>query len=98
MLFALFVENGLLRAELCKNSSRPAILWQLDDLHEALMLQLFRERRDRLAAQIHIATLERDLPRLGELEIDFQRVKQALVDAGNVMPDKSDVKHTEVDR
>jgi len=88
MLFALFVENGLLRAELCKNSSHPAIIWKLDDLHEALILQLLRERRSRLRAQIHRSL---DPDRAAVLEAEYQAVKQAMIDAGNVMPTKSEV-------
>lgn len=86
LLFDIFVDSGLLRAELCANPNHARCLWKLDDLHEALILQLLRAEAAKHKALNHAAKLEGEHDRAEQSYSNYLKIKDALAKAGNVQP------------
>lgn len=81
--FDILVVNGLLKVSLRATTRHSSCLWKLDDLHEALALQVLREKRDRIRCQMVLCGELKEDYRIPELKTQLYELNDALEAIGN---------------
>ena len=78
-LWLIYHESGLFRSLELKSG----LLWKLDSLHEALILQILRERRSAVKAQLGASKAYKDPATEEKYARELERIHDVMVAIGN---------------